>query len=161
MPKQDCPCRSGKPYDACCGPFLEGRALPKTPGELMRSRYTAFCKKAPDYLVATLAPEKRATSPEETACLQDLSHTMATTRWLGLRVIREPAPASDTGIVEFAAFFERDKGLGQLHEQSFFIRENGSWYYRDGDILPPVPLARNQACVCGSGLKFKRCHGKT
>ena len=165
MKKQDCPCRSGKAYPDCCRPYLTGKALPNTPETLMRSRYTAFHNKDADYLIATLAPEKRNTPARVETLGRDLAATMAGTRWLGLRVMAsglepETGPVREHGFVEFAAFFEQKGALGQLHERSVFIREAGNWYYRDGKILGPVPLSRNQPCVCGSGLKFKRCHGK-
>ncbi len=128
----------------------------------MRSRYTAFCNKDSEYLIATLAPEKRGAGEPEDTLRRDLSATMDNTRWIGLKVIASGSkPGSERGFVEFAAFFEQDDTLGQLHERSVFVRENGIWYYRDGEILEPLTLSRNQPCVCDSGLKFKRCHGKS
>jgi len=159
MKKQDCLCGSGKKYSYCCGVIPAGSA--PTPEILMRSRYTAFCKGDADYLLATLAPEKRA--GQEDRLKRELSQTMANTRWIGLTVLDRGLENPHRGFVEFIAFFEQDGSLGQLHERSVFIRENrseGRWYYLDGEILPPVSIARNQPCVCGSGLKFKRCHGK-
>ncbi len=50
-------------------------------------------------------------------------------------------------------------GLSQLHERSRFIRQGQRWFYLDGTQLPPMIPARNQACWCGSGQKYKRCHG--
>ncbi|MFM2332061.1 MAG: hypothetical protein RIQ74_884, partial [Pseudomonadota bacterium] len=29
-----------------------------------------------------------------------------------------------------------------------------------GNTLFPVPESRNAPCPCGSGLKYKQCHGK-
>ncbi len=134
----------------------------------MRSRYTAFFNKNTDYLIATLAPEKRGAKDLEDTLRRDLTATMANTRWLGLKVLTsglEPGsdqvPGPEEGFVEFVAFFEQDKTFGQLHERSVFVLEKGCWYYRDGEILTPLSLSRNQPCVCGSGRKFKRCHGKS
>ncbi|HCY87248.1 MAG TPA: hypothetical protein DHV36_19100 [Desulfobacteraceae bacterium] len=154
MKESGCPCISGRPYAQCCGPYLTGDARPSTPQILMRSRYTAFVKKDADYLVATLAPVKRSAADAENRLRRELETTMAATRWVGLTVVKARGDQ-----VEFAAFYLQDGKLGQLHERSNFIRENGRWYYRDGEILPPVKVSRNQPCICGSGLKFKRCHG--
>ncbi|MCG8616638.1 MAG: SEC-C domain-containing protein [Desulfobacterales bacterium] len=154
MEDSNCPCISGRPYTRCCGPYLAGDKLPPTPEALMRSRYTAFVKKDADYLVATFAPEKRAGDAAENQLRRDLETTMASTRWVGLTVVKAGGDQ-----VEFAAFYLQEGGLGQLHERSNFIREEDRWYYRDGEMLPPVKLSRNQPCICGSGLKFKRCHG--
>ncbi|WDP92035.1 MAG: YchJ family protein [Desulfobacter sp.] len=154
-----CPCASGKPYGNCCGPFVEGLAHAPAPEALMRSRYTAFCLKNSDYLMATLAPEKRM--GQEERLRQELTQTMAAIQWLGLAVIKVGPAGEDRGNVEFAAFFEQAGVFGQLHERSAFIRVGERWFYRDGEILEPVPLPRNQPCVCGSGKKFKRCHGRS
>ncbi|NEQ54934.1 MAG: zinc chelation protein SecC, partial [Leptolyngbya sp. SIO3F4] len=35
----------------------------------------------------------------------------------------------------------------------------GCWFYLDGEMLPPILPKRNQPCWCGSGKKFKHCHG--
>ena len=158
MKDERCPCLSGVPYPECCRPYLEGRKNPPSPEPLMRSRFTAFCNGRTDYLLATLAPEKRA--GQEARLRLELERTMARTRWLGLEVLDRGKEGVDRGWVEFAAFFEQDGTLGQLHERSAFIRADGMWYYLDGEILPPVKLSRNRPCICGSGLKFKRCHGK-
>jgi len=49
----NCPCCSGKEYKNCCEPFHLNKELPKTPEELMRSRYAAFAMVLPEYLVDT------------------------------------------------------------------------------------------------------------
>ena len=55
-----CDCGSQKAYALCCGRYTwRGRkSLPRTRKRLMRSRYTAFCRKDADYLAATMAPWK-------------------------------------------------------------------------------------------------------
>ncbi len=152
---EDCCCQSGKALRDCCGPLLSGEAAAKSPVALMRSRYSAFFHKDIDYLVLTLDPEKRVAGDRNS-----LAHTMASTQWLGLRIIDASLSGQDRGMVEFAAFFEQGGEFGQLHERSFFIRKENRWFYLEGEILAPVALGRNQACVCQSGKKFKRCHGK-
>jgi SEC-C motif-containing protein len=121
----------------------------------MRSRYTAFCQGNIDYLIATLYPAKRQAND-----VQSLQTTINETDWLGLKVIKAALPkdADNLGFVEFAAFYQRH-GFGQLHELSEFIRENGQWYYLQGKLLAPITLKRNELCWCGSGKKYKRCHG--
>ena len=49
-----CPCCSSKEYDDCCSKFISGAAVPTTPEELMRSRYTAFTKANVDYIFKTM-----------------------------------------------------------------------------------------------------------
>lgn len=37
-----CPCGTGKPFEACCGPALAGTRPAADAAALMRSRYAAF-----------------------------------------------------------------------------------------------------------------------
>lgn len=149
MIQETCPCSSGKPYADCCAPYLSGQALPKLPETLMRSRYTAFCKGNVDYLIATRHPTKRQMDERE-ALMDTITHT----EWLSLRVLNVSA-----NLVEFVAFHRSQNQIGQLHEKSEFLLQNGRWYYLDGATLPAIKLERNDLCWCGSGKKLKKCHG--
>lgn len=92
----------------------------------MRSRYSAFVGKLADYLLATW---HASTRPAELDLAADDS------KWLGLDV-RRHQPVDDTrATVEFVARY-RIAGRGhRLHEISRFVREDGRWYYVDGDLL--------------------------
>ena len=127
-------------YEACCAPYLTGQAKPTSPVQLMRSRYSAFCQGQIDYLVATHHPSKRKADDRQT-----LAQTIAETEWLGLRVLHtdERQIAAGVGTVEFVAFYKSQGGVGQLHEQSEFIRQNGRWYYLNGVMLPPIKGGHN------------------
>ncbi|MDD9301631.1 MAG: YchJ family protein [Desulfobacter sp.] len=160
MSPEKCPCKSNKKYADCCQLFIDGGVWAPTPEKLMRSRYTAFCKKNKNYLMATLDPEQTRNETARQQLEKDLALTMGQTCWLGLDILGKDMDGPDRGRVEFVAFFEQDSSLGQLHERSLFIRIKNRWYYTEGQILAPVPLSRNQPCVCGSGKKFKRCYGK-
>jgi SEC-C motif-containing protein len=125
-----CPCGSGQPYAACCGPHHQalepgapaGGVHAATPEALMRSRYSAYVLGLIDYLLATWHP---STSPGELE--------LPPVKWLGLEV-RHAAQAGDAGVVEFVARC-RDGGRAQrLHETSRFVREAGRWYYIDGQM---------------------------
>ncbi len=118
----------------------------------MCSRYSAFCLGNVDYLITTLHTDKRKVDDEKM-----LNQTIEQTKWLGLRIIKHKQ-TGQAATVEFVAFFE-DKPIGQLHERSRFIKDDGCWFYVDGEFLPPIKLMRNELCFCGSGKKFKKCHG--
>lgn len=127
----------------------------------MRSRFTAFCQANISYLMATHHPAQHRADDK-----QKLRATIQDTEWLGLKVINASPlkPTSTRGFVEFAAFY-RSQGkpesvLRQLHERSQFMKEGGQWYYVQGEMLPPISLTRNEPCWCGSGQKYKRCHGR-
>lgn len=119
----------------------------------MRSRYAAFCKAEIDYLLATSHPALHAS--DERAALE---RACRGPRWLALRILDAPPFTGDAGEVEFLAFHEGSP-VGQLHERSRFVRENGRWIYRSGRILSNISIGRNDPCWCGSGRKRKSCHG--
>lgn len=156
MEKNVCYCGSQKSYAECCSRFLSGNLKPETPEQLMRSRYSAFCIKNIEYLICTHHPSKQQPNERET-----LTQTVHKTHWLGLKVLKTEKGRIDQGVgyVEFLAFYKNIE-IGQLHEHSRFIYENQQWYYLDGKVLGPVKFGRNEPCWCGSGKKFKNCHGK-
>lgn len=120
-----CPCGSGQPYAACCGPrhvgLVEG-VHASTPEALMRSRYSAYVWGLVDYLTATWHP---STVPHDLA--------LSPVKWLGLEV-RHAQSAGDTGVVEFVARCREGGRAQRLHETSRFVRQDGRWYYLDGQM---------------------------
>lgn len=117
----------------------------------MRSRYSAFCSGNVDYLVQT-----QLNSSEEDAA--QIKKTIAATKWLKLDVLKTEINET-TGVVEFAAYYRDQRGQGQLHERSDFLKLDNRWFYTGGKFLPPKKLQRNEPCWCGSGKKFKKCCG--
>ncbi|MEM7647966.1 MAG: YchJ family protein [Cyanobacteria bacterium P01_A01_bin.70] len=152
----NCPCGSQRPFNTCCQPYLLGQAIAPTAEALMRSRYTAYCQGQVDYLTATHHPSKR-TLGDRAALTKSVQNTI----WLGLTVLQteQGQPADTTGVVEFVARYQSDH-IGQIHERSRFKQQKGRWFYLDGDLLPPLEPKRNEPCWCGSGKKFKQCHGR-
>lgn len=125
----------------------------------MRSRYTAYVVKDVGYLLRTWHPSTRPADLDP-ATIAD---------WQSLQIIRtEKGLATDNeGIVEFIATALSQQKILSLHEVSRFVKEDGHWFYVDGDIKknsPPAAHAakkagRNDPCPCGSGKKFKKCCG--
>ena len=132
-----CPCQSGKDYDACCGAIIGGTQTAPTAEALMRSRYSAFVKGAVDYLKDSLHPDHRTDfDPMATKDLADNS------TWLGLRIINTSGGGKDDqeGTVEFIATFRMKGTTFEHHELAQFNRQDGIWYYTDGElILPNAP----------------------
>ncbi len=152
---EPCPCSASSTYQECCEPYHVGARKPRTAEQLMRSRYSAFSKGLIDYLIDTLHPSKREGNEREKLQLS-LDHT----QWLNLKIIAtsDGSEKDRSGIVEFRAIFKTEK-LGAIQERSRFVRENGQWYYQDGESQKPVLPKRNDPCWCGSGKKTKKCHG--
>lgn len=146
-----CLCGSGLDFPQCCGGCLDGSRPAPSPEALMRSRYCAFVLGDADYLLASwLNPPLSRT---------ELVAGFGDTQWTRLAILAAPRPTQDRGEVEFVAFFQQDgQRFGQLHERSRFARQDGQWYYVDGNILPPLKVGRNEPCPCGSGQKRKICH---
>lgn len=149
-PQHPCPCGLTSPYAECCAPYHQGKAVAPTPETLMRSRYSAFVAQDADYLIHTWHASM-GVAKFKAELVADFDHT----EWLGLNVLAS-ATEGDTGMVTFAARFrdDRDGQIHLIHERSRFVREDGQWYYLDGN-QPKV--GRNDDCPCGSGQKFKKC----
>lgn len=121
----NCPCCSGKNYENCCEPFHLKKGIPKTPEELMRSRYTAFAKVLTDYLVETTHSSVRKLHyPKE------IEEWAKSNKWLKLEIIF----AKDDK-VRFRAYYQDQKGEIYEHDElSAFVQENGKWFYVDGEF---------------------------
>ena len=119
-----CPCLSGLPYDECCERFHQGGSAP-TAERLMRSRYSAYARGLPDYLLRTWHPSTR---PADLVLDPRL-------RWYRLDILARTGGGmlDTTGTVEFRASYRIDAQPGSQHEVSSFVREDGQWYYFDGE----------------------------
>lgn len=121
-PSNMCPCGSGKLYSDCCGRFHDGKAVPETPEQLMRSRYSAFVVKNPMYLLDTWHPTAR---PSELNLADPV-------KWLSLKIKSTGFISPDEGFVHFIARgLIAGRGFKQ-EEKSRFLKENGRWFYVDG-----------------------------
>lgn len=122
--KNACPCYSGKTYADCCQPLHDGLAAPDAE-RLMRSRYSAYVLKLPDYILQTWHAGTRPASLTQ----EDLSGI----KWLKLQVLSHEQPAADEAFVKFVATFQSGKQKKeQPTELSRFSRESGRWLYIDG-----------------------------
>ena len=133
-----CPC-GGPSYATCCGPYIEGQAIPQTAEALMRSRYTAYGLRNEAYLLATWHPGTRPAEP----VMSDEEKL----QWLGLEVksalrLRQRKAEGtdpDKDVVEFVARFKIHGRAQRLHEISNFVREPAEggaprWFYVDGSF---------------------------
>ena len=129
MIENPCPCGSGHAYASCCGRFIDQGVLPETAEQLMRSRYTAFTQSNELYLLASWHESTRPVALG--------FDSEASMKWLGLRIDRvEAGGAQDVrGAVCFVARSGVGSGRAQrLQECSRFVREQGRWFYVDGDV---------------------------
>ena len=128
---QVCPCgrvdakKRAAAYADCCGRFVDHFDTTAAPDaeHLMRSRYSAFVLTRADYLLATWHSSTRPAS---------LDFDVGA-KWLGLEVREHKVTGAETAEVEFVARCRVDSRVVRLHERSRFVREDGRWFYVDGD----------------------------
>lgn len=123
-----CPCGrtsvKGHPLalEACCGVYHVEQAVPDAES-LMRSRYSAFVRGNVPYLLATWHASTRPATLE----------LEAGAKWLGLDIRQHRETGADRAEVEFVARFRVAGKAIRQHELSRFVREDGRWWYVDGD----------------------------
>lgn len=158
-----CPCGSGRNYDQCCQPYIDGQSYAPTAEALMRARYTAHTVANMDFL--------RDTHLESTRDDIDIELTRRWAErceWLGLDILStEQGQSGDSeGAVEFVAHYRERNERRQHRERALFDWVDDRWMYRDA-AAPQIEtsrrsqpkVGRNQPCTCGSGKKYKKCCG--
>lgn len=91
----------------------------------MRSRYSAYVLELSDYIQTSWHSSKRPSRVR----LFDY-------QWIGLKIVNTDAGQTDDdhGIVEFIAKYKQNGKAFRLHERSRFVKEDGHWFYVDGEI---------------------------
>lgn len=125
--KTPCPCGSNTQFADCCGRYLDGAETPPTAEALMRSRYTAYTMLREDYVLATWHVSTR---PVKLGLAEE-----STSKWLGLQVKCHEQQDDTHALVEFVARYKIGGRAHRLHEVSRFVREDGRWFYVDGEIV--------------------------
>jgi SEC-C motif-containing protein len=122
-----CDCGLPRTYADCCGRYHAGPLHLQAPDAeaLMRSRYSAYVRDLIDYLVTTWHASTRPLHIEPNP---------AGLRWLGLDVRSHRLQDAEHASVEFVARSKLGGRAHRLHEVSRFVRENGRWFYIDGDV---------------------------
>lgn len=89
----------------------------------MRSRYTAFALGDRDYLLRTW---HRSTRPGTLELDPSLT-------WVGLQIVSRTGGSllETSGTVEFVASYRAAGRLHELHENSRFAKQDGTWVYLD------------------------------
>jgi SEC-C motif domain protein len=158
-----CVCGLGASTETCCLPIIKGEAKAATAEALMRSRYSAYALGELDYLLTSLHPDQRG--DYDARATETWSRKA---RWDGLEILSTSGGGENdaVGQVEFKAHYEMN-GLKQSHhERAEFSKQNGRWFFVEGQQVTHAPVrregprvGRNDPCPCGSGQKYKKCHG--
>ena len=146
-------------YSDCCQPYHKGLKKAETAERLMRTRYSAFVKVLPEYIVTTTLPAQQ--SLLDVAAIEDWAKQ---TPWAGLEIIQHtPKLGKRHAQVEFKAFYTTaDAQQAAHHERSTFVKvkdeaHKETWFFLDPTVA--MSVTQKQPCICGSGEKFKRCCG--
>jgi SEC-C motif-containing protein len=93
----------------------------------MRSRFSAFAVADAGYLLGSWHPSTRPAK-------LDLDEE---TRWTVLEIVEtvRGGPFDELGTVAFRAHYRTPDVRGVLAERSRFLREDGRWWYLDGQSL--------------------------
>jgi SEC-C motif domain protein len=133
---------------------------PKDAESLLKTRYDAFVKGDVDFILATHHPETR--SQVERAAVEAWS---SGSQWKGLRIDNVEVK-SDKTFIRFTARYQREDETTNHTEDAEFRFFQKRWYYYDSHFPKPETIrregekvGRNDPCTCGSGKKFKKCHG--
>lgn len=159
-----CPCGSGIELAQCCKPLIQGKRKPQTAEQLLRARYTAFTLGEVDYILSTHHSRTRDEVKRE-----EIEEWSKSSKWLGLKIVQSEAgkEPDNQGVILFCAQYHADGKDNDHWEQSYFEKENGEWKFLDAKGVQTGPvrregpkIGRNDPCHCGSGQKYKKCHGK-
>ena len=164
MTPETCPCGSGKSYASCCEPIITGRSPAATAESLMRARYSSYAVGRIDFIEKSHAPESRHDFDRKAS-----EKWAKESQWKGLSVlaVKGGGESDAEGVVRFVARFAQGGQDYEHHEIASFRKDGGAWFFVDGKSPKPETVVktgpdvgRNDPCHCGSGKKFKKCHGK-
>jgi SEC-C motif domain protein len=127
-----CPCGSEKRYLECCGRYHNG-AQAEDALKLMRSRYAAYVKQLPDYLMKTTHPDNPSYTLDVELWRKKILHFAQNTLFVGLEIL-EFVDGSKNASVTFTAYLKQDERNAGFTEKSSFEKVDGRWLYKDGQI---------------------------
>jgi SEC-C motif domain protein len=125
--KTACTCGLPEKYENCCGRLHLGEAEAVTAEQLMRSRFSAFAVQDEAYLLRSWHPSTRPPQIGFDPALH----------WQRLEILAGSGggPLDKRGTVEFRAGYTSQGRMGELHENSRFVRHDGLWVYVEGQIM--------------------------
>ena len=120
-----CPCGSKLKYKHCCKTYHDGRA-PKTALLLMKSRYSAYALGKAKYIMKT--------NYNNTDTIESIDEFSRNTLFKKLEIF-EFIDGDDEAFVTFKANLLTNNSESSFTEKSRFIKENGIWFYVDGEMI--------------------------
>ena len=136
-----CGCGLDADYASCCRPCHDGSSPASTPEMLLRSRFTAYSYRLPDYLMSTTAPEGPEWQSNAAKWKKELLSYTDKFNFLRLRVGDEESTSDEASTISFRAQIVQ-KGtinLMDLCETSQMVKRDGKWLYLDGTSTMEAP----------------------
>lgn len=130
--ERPCPCGSGNSYHACCEPFHLGR-LPESALKLMRSRYSAYARRLPEYIISTTHPGNAQSGHDSARRLREIVEFCVNTTFNGLEIL-DCEEKGEAATVTFTAHLSRNQKDVSFTEKSYFEKIGGKWFYHSGQI---------------------------
>lgn len=128
-----CPCHSGLDYSECCSPYHSGEQIPESALPLMRSRYSAYALKNPDYIIETTHPENPTFSANRQMWRESILSFCQRTKFRGLRIIEFVEGEQESFVTFYAHLFQNSDDVS-FQETSRFFKVGDLWLYHSGTI---------------------------
>ncbi|KAL1524054.1 hypothetical protein AB1Y20_018965 [Prymnesium parvum] len=144
-PKADeaCACGSGLQYGSCCSRHHGALCCEAAdPSALVRARYTAYCYRLPDFLMATTDPEGEEFQADAASWKKSLLQFCDQMDFQRLEVQHVNVDASPPTVQFQASLVQKGTlNLMDMRETSEFIERDGKWFYTHGTVAYESPRA--------------------
>jgi SEC-C motif domain protein len=127
-----CACHSKVPYHKCCQRYHDG-ATPESALVLMRSRYCAYAKNLPGYIISTTHRDNQGFQPDSEKWKSELAQFSRETHFDALKILAF-VDGEDAASVTFTASLRQAGHDASFTEKSQFVKEAGRWLYRSGEV---------------------------
>ncbi|MDX8430416.1 MAG: YchJ family metal-binding protein [Candidatus Algichlamydia australiensis] len=127
-----CPCGSKKNYAYCCRPYHDGK-LPESALLLMKSRYSAYARNLPEYIISTTHPENPHRNPNQDNWKRSIVAFSEGTEFERLEVL-DFQERGNKATVTFTAYLLQDGKNASFTEKSFFEKIGERWLYQSGEV---------------------------
>ncbi len=101
----------------------------------MRSRFSAYAKQLPEYIMMTTHPDNHSVLKDKVAWAQQILGFCQGTDFQNLEIL-EFEDGDAVAYVTFTAQLMQGGNDASFTERSRFLKNKGQWLYRDGVISP-------------------------
>ena len=143
----DCACGLGIPYRECCRPYHQGDKAAESPEWVLRSRYTAFAYRLPEYIIRTTDKTNSDYNTDKIKWARKLNKEQMfdSFKFVGLEVgDHEDGESDKEEYLSFAVSLMPIDAAGLAKqpepmvftERSRFLKhaKSGTWLYAAGDV---------------------------